>query len=297
MKNKIDERIPRYNKLINPAFIALKKLGGSGNNEEILDQVIKDMQIPDEVADITHMGKVNQSELSYQLAWARTYLSKYGAIQNSARSVWSISPEFVRVESLDEKEVMSAVNQKNKEKPDNVVVTATVNDTPEDNDPANDDTEFPDEIKPWREKLADILQTMDPYGFERLTQRVLRECGFSQVEVTKKSGDGGIDGTGKLKINGIFSFNVAFQCKRYSGVVEAPDIRNFRGSLTTNIEKGLFITTGVFSKAAREEASSPGKQQIDLLDGEEFINKLVEYEIGVHPVTTYAIDEDFFQKI
>lgn len=40
---------------------------------------------------------------------------------------------------------------------------------------------------------------MDPYGFERLTQRVLRECGFSQVEVTKKSGDGGIDGTGKLK--------------------------------------------------------------------------------------------------
>ena len=54
---------------------------------------------------------------------------------------------------------------------------------------------------------------MDPYGFERLAQRVLRECGFTQVEVTKKSGDGGIDGTGKLKINGIFSFNVAFQCK------------------------------------------------------------------------------------
>lgn len=40
---------------------------------------------------------------------------------------------------------------------------------------------------------------MDPYGFERLAQRVLRECGFTQVEVTKKSGDGGIDGTGKLK--------------------------------------------------------------------------------------------------
>ncbi len=101
----------------------------------------------------------------------------------------------------------------------------------------------------------------------------------------------------ELKINGIFSFNVAFQCKRYSGVVGAPDIRDFRGSLTTNIEKGLFITTGTFSKAAREEACSPGKQQIDLLDGEEFINKLTEYEIGVHPITTYAIDEDFFRKI
>lgn len=280
-----------------PVFIALKELGGSGTNDEILNQVIKDLNIPDEVADITHMGKVNQSELSYQLAWARTYLSKYGVIQNSARSVWSITPDFVGVDELDEKEIVASVVKKNAEKRNKPATVTTAEDSPEDDDPTNNDEEFPDEIKPWKEKLAEILQTMDPYGFERLTQRVLRECGFSQVEVTKKSGDGGIDGTGKLKINGIFSFNVAFQCKRYSGVVGAPDIRDFRGSLTTNIEKGLFITTGTFSKAAREEACSPGKQQIDLLDGEDFINKLTEYEIGVHPVTTYAIDEEFFKKI
>lgn len=297
MRKKIDSRIPRYNKLIMPAFTALKELGGSGTNDEILNQVIRDLNIPDEVADITHMGKVNQSELSYQLAWARTYLSKYGVIQNSARSVWSITPDFVGVDVLDEKEIVASVVKKNAEKRNKPATVTTTEDRPEDDDPTNDDEEFPDEIKPWKEKLAEILQTMDPYGFERLTQRVLRECGFSQVEVTKKSGDGGIDGTGKLKINGIFSFNVAFQCKRYSGVVGAPDIRDFRGSLTTNIEKGLFITTGTFSKAAREEACSPGKQQIDLLDGEEFINKLTEYEIGVHPITTYAIDEEFFKKI
>ena len=297
MRKKIDSRIPRYNKLIMPAFTALKELGGSGTNDEILNQVIRDLNIPDEVADITHMGKVNQSELSYQLAWARTYLSKYGVIQNSARSVWSITPDFVGVDVLDEKEIVASVVKKNAEKRNKPATVTTTEDRPEDDDPTNDDEEFPDEIKPWKEKLAEILQTMDPYGFERLTQRVLRECGFSQVEVTKKSGDGGIDGTGKLKINGIFSFNVAFQCKRYSGVVGAPDIRDFRGSLTTNIEKGLFITTGTFSKAAREEACSPGKQQINLLDGEEFINKLTEYEIGVHPITTYAIDEEFFKKI
>lgn len=300
MRNKIDSRIPRYNKLIMPTFVALKELGGSGTNDEILNQVIKDLNIPDEVADITHMGKVNQSELSYQLAWARTYLSKYGVIHNSARSVWSITPDFVGIEVLDEKKIVSAIVKKNTERRNKAASSSTKEETPElpgDDDPVNDDEEFPDEIKPWKEKLADILQTMDPYDFERLTQRVLRECGFSQVEVTKKSGDGGIDGTGKLKINGIFSFNVAFQCKRYSGVVGAPDIRDFRGSLTTNIEKGLFITTGTFSKAAREEACSPGKQQIDLLDGEEFINKLTEYEIGVHPITTYTIDEDFFRKI
>ena len=138
---------------------------------------------------------------------------------------------------------------------------------------------------------------MDPYGFERLAQRVLRECGFTQVEVTKKSGDGGIDGTGKLKINGIFSFNVAFQCKRYKVAVSAGDIRDFRGSLTTDIEKGVFITTGTFTKAAKDEASNPGKQQIDLIDGEEFINKIAQYGIGVREVITYEIDEEFFSKI
>lgn len=297
MRNKIDSRIPQYSNLIMPTFIALKKLGGSGTNDEILNQVINDLNLPDEVADITHNGNVNQSELSYRLAWARTYLANYGAIQNSARSVWSITPDFVSVDVLDEKEVVAFVVKKNAEKKSRTAIVTTPKVLPEDDEPLNDDEEFPDEIKPWKERLAGILQKMDPYGFERLTQRVLRECGFSQVEVTKKSGDGGIDGTGKLKINGIFSFNVAFQCKRYSGVVGAPDIRNFRGSLTTNIEKSLFITTGTFSKAARDEACSPGKQQIDLLDGEEFINKLTEYEIGVHPVTTYAIDEDFFNKI
>lgn len=115
----------------------------------------------------------------------------------------------------------------------------------------NDEVEFPDEVKPWRQQLANVLQNMDPYGFERLSQRLLRECGFTQVSVTKKSGDGGIDGTGKLKINGIVSFNVVFQCKRYKGLVSSGDIRDFRGLLTTDIEKGIFIITFFFKSGKR----------------------------------------------
>lgn len=113
----------------------------------------------------------------------------------------------------------------------------------------------------------------------------------------RKPATGGIDGTGKLRINGIFSFNVAFQCKRYSGSVSAGDIRDFRGSLTTDIEKGVFITTGTFTRAAKEESSNAGKQQIDLMDGEEFINKLLEYHLGVREKTIYEVDKEFFQKI
>lgn len=294
VRQKIDKRIPRYSALIAPTFFALKKLGGSGKNEEILDQIILDMGIPDEVADIPHKGNPNKTELSYQADWARTYLNKYGVIENSSRGVWSIRPDYVAVESLDEKEIVASVAKQIPSRQDKKGGNAL---EPENNDPTDDYSEYPAELKPWREKLADVLQSMDPYGFERLAQRVLRECGFTQVEVTKKSGDGGIDGTGKLRINGIFSFNVAFQCKRYKGQVGAAEIRDFRGSLTTDIEKGVMITTGTFSKAAKEEASNPGKQQIDLIDGEDFIDKIAEYGIGVRPVTTYEIDEDFFKKI
>ena len=149
----------------------------------------------------------------------------------------------------------------------------------------------------WRDQITDILQHLDPYAFERLAQRLLRECGFSEVQVTKRSGDGGIDGTGKLRIQGIFSFNVAFQCKRYKGQVGAGAIRDFRGSLDTNIEKGVLITTGAFTKAAKEEASCPGKRLIDLMDGEELINKLAEYGIGLNEVKSYEVDEDFFNSL
>lgn len=291
---------PTYTELIIPTYDALKQLGGSGTNNEIYERVIVDLNLSDEVLDEPHLGSLNQSEVEYQLAWARTYLKNYGIIVNSARSVWSITSEYASELTVSAKEIVAFTVQKNakkremaksNDKPDGKM------DKPEDDIDSNDDVEFPDEVKPWRQQLANVLQNMDPYGFERLSQRLLRECGFTQVSVTKKSGDGGIDGTGKLKINGIVSFNVAFQCKRYKGLVSSGDIRDFRGSLTTDIEKGIFITTGSFSKAAKDEATTPGKKQIDLIDGEEFISKLAEYSIGVKEVRTYEIDEDFFAKI
>lgn len=143
------------------------------------------------------------------------------------------------------------------------------------------------------------LQNMNPYGFERLAQRVLRSCGFTEVKVTKASGDGGIDGTGKLRINGVFSFNVAFQCKRYKGSVGAPEVRafSFRGSLTKGTEKAVLITTGTFTKAAREDAADQSKDQIDLIDGEELIDLIVQNRIGESEEVTYRIDESFFLNI
>lgn len=288
---------PTYTDLIIPTFTCLKELGGSGNNSEICTAVIKLLQLPNEIIDESHLGSETQSELQYQLAWARTYLKNFGVIVNSSRSVWSITPQFINTKEINAKEIVSFTANKNSVRKNISDSKNMQQEKPNDNDGANDYSEFPDGTKPWITKLSCLLKAMDPFAFERLSQLLLRESGFTDVIVTKKTGDGGIDGFGKFKINGVFTFNVAFQCKRYKGLVSASDVRDFRGSLTTDIEKAILITTGTFSKVAIDEASIPGKQKIDLINGEEFINKLLEYNIGVKEIKAYEIDEDFFIQI
>ena len=272
---------PQVRFFYEPTLRALNELGGSGSNEEIYNKVVAITNLTNDVLDAMH--NFTMTEVEYRLAWARTYLKNYGAIENSKHRVWSLTAKgakMLRDGNIDVKEIYNFTAKKQ-----NRTVVASDDDVAE-IEPVN-----------WREQITNILLNLDPYAFERLAQRLLRECGFSDVQVTKRSGDGGIDGTGKLRIQGIFSFNVAFQCKRYKGQVGAGAIRDFRGSLGTNIEKGVLITTGAFTKAAKEEASSEGKRLIDLMDGEELINKLAEYGIGLNEVKSYEVDEDFFNSL
>jgi len=294
MAKKKKIKSPTQLELVEPTFSALVELGGSATISEIYDCVVAMLNLPDSVIDEPHKGNASQqTELEYQLAWARTRLKNYGAISNSKRGVWMITPEFADKTSISRSDVTEHIKKTKLAGKTDAEAEQILNN----GDPTDDGIDAPEELEPWKTELADTLHNMNPYAFERLAMLLLRECGFSQVRVTKKSGDGGIDGTGKLRINGIFSFNVAFQCKRYTGSVSAGDIRDFRGSLTTDIEKGIFITTGTFTRAAREEASNAGKQQIDLIDGTEFIGKLIEYRLGVTEKTIYEVDKAFFEKV
>jgi len=278
-KNTPKKLCPPHQFFFEPTLQALDNLGGSGSNTEIYKQVIRLTGLSQQIIDEMH--SFTMSEVEYKLMWARTYLKNYGALESSRQGVWALTnkgAEMLRKGKVDIKAITKFTTQK------------------ADNEDENPDVPQ-EQQKSWREQISEKLQTMNPYAFEKLAQRLLRECGFSEVEVTKKSGDGGIDGTGKLRINGIFSFNVAFQCKRYKKPVGAPAIRDFRGSLGTNIEKGVLITTSAFTQEAKDEASSEGKRLIDLMDGEELINKLAEYGIGLNEVKSYEIDEDFFNSL
>jgi restriction system protein len=150
----------------------------------------------------------------------------------------------------------------------------------------------------WKERLLNTILSISPNAFEKLVQRLLRESGFVEVEVTGRSGDGGIDGKGIARMSGLLSFHVIFHCKRYKGSISPSQIRDFRGAKEGRADKGIFITTGSFTREARKEATRDGAPPIDLIDGELLCEKFKEFSLGVKTkvVEEIEIDEDFFSK-
>lgn len=151
----------------------------------------------------------------------------------------------------------------------------------------------------WEERLLKELTSIEPAAFERLCQRLLRETGFTQVEVTGRVGDGGIDGRGIMKLGALISFHVFFQCKRYRGQVSAGDLRDFRGAMVGRGDKGLFLTTGGFTRDAMREATRDRAPPIELVDGDAICTLLKEYKLGVATtmVEHVAIDPEWFKSI
>jgi restriction system protein len=117
--------------------------------------------------------------------------------------------------------------------------------------------------------------------------------------VTGRSGDGGIDGIGILRLQRVVSFQVLFQCKRWQGTVGPKEIRDFRGAMVGRSDKGLFLTTGSFSRAAQEEATRDGAPPIDLIDGERLADLLKDLRLGVQTEMIEKVDvnEAWFDSI
>lgn len=291
--SRASQEIPPYQSFFNPVLKVLKALGGSGSIEEIDSKVCELQSLPRSVMEVLHNPETGTStEVEYRLAWARTYLKAYGLIDNSKRGVWTLTRKAETVEAVNETEVIKFVRTQSKQRREGQTTTS-----PNGSSPADD---LPEEIPSWRSSLYRLLTNeLEPAAFERLAQRLLRECGFTQVEVTGRSGDGGIDGKGIAKIHGLMSFHVVFQCKRYKGVVGAEEIRSFRGASVGRSDRGLFITTGSFTREAIKEANRDGAPPIDLLDGEALADKLKDLQLGVKVelVEQVTIDPEWFKSI
>jgi len=276
---------PQFVRYFQPVIDALTKLGGSGRPEEVEEAIAEQLGLSE--SERNEQIPSGQSRFSNKVNWARFYLVKAGLIDSSTRGVWSLS-EKGRTTSLSAEQALELFNlihkpfvaDRKRSKAEKVI---------EDEIVSLEDLDH-------RSALQTILLEMPAEGFERLCQRLLRESGFEKVQITGKSGDGGLDGIGVLQLNPFVSFKVLFQCKRYSGSVSPSQVRDFRGAMQGRADKGIILTTGSFTADARKEAVRDGVPPIELVDGEKLLDMFEELELGLKPRKAYDIDSQFFDE-
>lgn len=270
-----------------PLLDALRALGGSASVDEAIDKVAEQLKVPEEVQNETLPS--GGSRFRNRVAWARFYLVREGLLDSSKHGVWSLTEagqtatlSYEEAQGVFQKwaKIFQAERKKKKEQePAEEVAEGT--------GAVNDD---------YRDALRTLLLSRPPSGFERLSQRLLRESGFTHVFVTGQSGDGGIYGYGMLQVNPFVTFKVLFQCKRYTNSVGSSQVRDFRGAMLGRADKGLIITTGTFTADARKEASRDGAPPIEIIDGEKLMDLMEKLELGLRPVKTYEVDFPFFNE-
>jgi len=279
-------RGPKFVQFLDSVLRALKELGGSARPGEVVEVVAKLKSIPE-----TQRQETLQSgalRFDNQIAFARQYLVWAGYLDSSKRGVWTLTEKGLTCPGLTEAEALRLFKEQH--------ALHSSGARREDGEADEGDSTHEEPPEGYKENLLALLRQLPPGGFERLCQRILRESGFEQVDVTGRSGDGGIDGIGIVKVNPFVTFKVLFQCKRYAGGVGAGHVRDFRGSMQGRADKGIIITTGTFTKDANAEAVRDGVPPIELVDGSQLVELLRELELGLLPRTTYDVDTAFFEQ-
>lgn len=267
----------RFSQFLQPTLDAIKDLGGSARPSEVKEWILNKLSLPDDYLKAVNVG--GESRFGNDVDWARFYLVRVGYLDASKRGVWSLT-EAGNAAKIDAESATQILRLNRGAEEHHRPAAAT----------SSGDAE------PYIEVGLDRIRALPPKGFENLCQRLLRESGFEEVNVTGRSGDGGIDGQGILKLNAFVSFRMLFQCKRYKESVGPNTVRDFRGAMAGRAEKGLILTTGYFTPQAEAEASRDGAQPIELVDGENLVRLLAALELGLKPVRSYEVDENFFRQ-
>lgn len=267
---------------------AMQKMSLPATNQEIDSAVAGLLKLTPAQCAVMHSDG-RQTELAYRVAWQRSVLRVAGAVDRVAPGLWTLTEEGWAISSeLVEKRYKQHLADKRAGQPD---------DSEEDRDGKDDS---PDDESAWSDALLDRVKQVSSDGFEHLSAALLRAAGFDDVEITGRSGDGGIDGIGIYRPSGLISFHTAFQCKRYQGSVGAGSVRDFRGSFVGRAERGIMLTTGHFTRDARDEATRAGANPVDLIDGETFCELLREHSLGVRMtqrvVEDIVVDQAYFDQ-
>lgn len=268
--------IPTQDAFEVPILNALVSLGGQGTTKDVYQLVRKAFpEMTEEDLALT----LPSGELRWinRLRWARLVLDKKGQISTPSRGVWSITDSgksrlsgssLTDFDSTPKKaETTPPTKMKSELKAPGESPTGLV----EIYDAYESD---------FRRQLMLRLLDLTPTQFEVFAQKLLRAYGFVEVIVTGKSGDGGIDGHGQLRV-GLATMRAAYQCKRWEGNVPRPEIDKFRGAIQGEFEQGIFLTTSNFTKDALHASIKKGAVPIVLLNGEMIVDMMIKTHLGV----------------
>jgi restriction system protein len=267
---------------------------------------------PEEREELLPSG--TQYVISNRVGWARTYLKKAGLLADPKRSHLQITdrgrevlasrPEKIdvaylsRFEEFNEFRLKSSKRDEPKGQADAAEADPSAYSTPE------EALEYG--YQKLSENLADELRerimSASPAFFERLVVELLVKMGYGgslkeAASVVGKSGDAGIDGIIKEDRLGLDAIYV--QAKRWESVVGRPEIQKFAGALLgQKARKGIFITTSAFTKEAYDYVQGIDAK-IVLIDGGRLTSLMIEHDLGISLVRTYAIkrlDSDYFEE-
>ncbi len=276
--------------------------------KEIFNKAINVISLTDE--EVKEKTKSGTPIYESRLGWGISYLERAGMLKKVRRGVYEITSrgEQALREGVDGKQFLYKLNTIiDEENPWNIGADSKkVIDFVHDD--SSHEEKSPQEaieqaISSLNDSLASELLNMilehDPYVFEEIVVKLLEVMGYGVGEVTSKSNDGGIDGI--ITADPLGFESIYTQAKRYSpsNKVGAPEIQGFIGALR-NANKGVFITTSSFQPAAVDVANSCLYAKIKLIDGEELINLMIKYNVGVTVEETYEIkriDLDFFDEL
>lgn len=261
--------LPNQRDIELPLLEVLVELGGQGDTKEIYPRVTRKFpNIKEE--DLIETLPSGPNKWQNRIQWVRQALIMKGEISSPKRGVWAITDTGrLRVKT---KEISTP--------------TVNFNDLYEDYDSS------------FHSILLDKLNELDPHQFELFAGKILQAYGFTDVQVTGKTADGGIDGHGKLRL-GLATIGAAFQCKRWKGNVPRPEIDKFRGAIQGQFEQGIFFVTSDFSSQATEVSVVKGAVPIILINGKQLVDLMIEKEIGVKRIPLYLYYErasDFMEE-
>lgn len=303
--------LPKHDELRIP-IMNLLNTNGVMKLRDFIEPLAKHYNLSDD--EVNEMYPSGNGHVFYdRISWALSYLNMSGLLNKPKRGIYDInekgrdilkSPELI--DSYIEAELKNREPIRVKNKPEissNIKKQSVSNNTPQE--------ELYASFESIKQSLFDeILETIlskTPAAFEKLVLQLLQKMGYGgEVKnsglITKYSNDGGIDGIIKEDILGFGRIHI--QAKRYKidSIIGREDIQKFVGALAVaQSNKGVFITTSGFSKAAIDYANSlNGSTTIILIDGKQLANYIYEYGLGMQIEQTIEIkklDADFWDSM